>query len=61
MEIGPRKLKLIMQIDEVDNKMLSFYDSKPTIHIEKLTMKDLKRLLEAFSTVYEIFVKCSDM
>ena len=60
MKIGPRKLELLYKIGAVDDKLLAFYDSKPKMHLEKLTMKDLKRLLEAFSAVYEIFVKCSN-
>ena len=60
MKIGPRKLELLNKIGAVDDKLLAFYDSKPKMHLEKLTMKDLKRLLEAFSAVYEIFAKCSD-
>lgn len=60
MKIGPRKLELLNKIGAVDDKLLAFYDSKPKMHLEKLTMKDLKRLFDAFSTVYEIFVKCSD-
>ena len=61
MKIGPRKLELLYKIGAVDDKLLAFYDSKPKMHLEKLTMKDLKRLLEAFNTVYELFAKCSDV
>lgn len=60
MKIGPRKIKLLKQIKDVDDELLAFFDDKPNVHIEKLTMKDLRNLLEAFNTVYELFVKCSD-
>lgn len=60
MKIGPRKLKLLHQIKDVDNKMLAFCNNKPIIHLENLTMKDLRKLLEAFNTVYELFIKCSN-
>lgn len=60
MKIGPRKLKMLKQIKDVDNKLLAFTYDKPIVHLENLTMKDLRKLLEAFNTAYELFVKCSD-
>lgn len=60
MKIGPRKLELLRQLKAVDNKLLTFCDNKPNMHMENLTMKDLRKLLEAFNTVHELFVKCSD-
>lgn len=59
-KIGPRKLKLIQQLDIADKKCLAFFNSNPNIHIEKLTMKELQSLIDAFNMMYELSKKCSN-
>lgn len=55
-----RKIDILRKIKDVDDKMLEFTKTNPKIHPDKLTCKDLQRLLEAFKTVYELFDKCAD-
>ena len=59
-KIGPRKTKLIRQLDIADKRCLAFFHSNPKIHIEKLTMKELQSLIDALNTMYELSKKCSD-
>ena len=56
-----RKIDLLKKISNVDDKLLDLCDRKKyKLHPEKLTYKDLNRLLNAFKTVYELFYKCAD-
>ena len=60
VKIGPRKLKLIQQLNIADKRCLAFFNSNPNIHVEKLTMKELQSLIDAFNMIYELSKKCSD-
>ncbi len=60
VKIGPRKLKLIQQLDIADKRCLALFNSNPNIHVEKLTMKELQSLIDAFNMIYELSKKCSD-
>lgn len=53
-----RKIDLIDRVAMIDNKILALTNSDRKMHPEMLTCKDLKRLKEAFDTVYELFDKC---
>ena len=56
-----RKIDVIRKISDEDKKLLGLCDNKKyMLHPEKLTMKDLKRLLDAFKTMYELFYKCAE-
>ncbi len=55
------KKELLMQIADVDDKMLRWAGKKPKMDPLKLKKAELERLLEAMSTLYELFTKCSDM
>lgn len=51
------KKEILLQIGDVDNKMLAFCNAKPQIHPERLTVNELKQLLKAFETIYDLFEK----
>lgn len=53
-----RKNDLIERTFKTDNKLLDLNNSGRKMHLETLTCKDLKRLNEAFETIYELFDKC---
>ena len=56
-----RKIDILRKIDVVDRKMLDLCNNKKRkMHPDRLTCRDLQRLLEAFKTVYELFDKCAD-
>ena len=53
------KLELLEKLNEADRKLLDFYNTKPRLHAEALTNKELTDLIKAFETVYELGVKSS--
>ena len=53
-----RKIDLIERVAMADEKILALSNSGRKMHPEMLTCKDLKRLKEAFDTVYELYDKC---
>ena len=53
------KNDILNEINKVDSQLLKFADSKPKLDPNKLTVKELTELLEAFKTVYKLFKKCS--
>lgn len=53
-----RKIDLLVQTKEIDDKILALCNSGRKIHPEMLTCKDLMRLNKAFDTVYELYDKC---
>ena len=53
------KLELLEKLNEADRKLLDFYNTKPLLHPEVLTNKELTDLIKAFETVYELGVKSS--
>ena len=55
------KMQLLKKIGEVNDKILNWADKKPKMEPLKLKKAELERLLDATSTLYELYVKCSDM
>ena len=55
------KKEILLQIKDVDDRLLSFYDKKPKLDPLKLKKVELERLLDAFETIEELFRKCSDV
>lgn len=53
-----RKIDLLKRVAKADEKILALSNSGRKMHPEMLTCKDLKRLKEAFDTVYELYDKC---
>ena len=53
------KLELLEKLNEADRKLLDFYNTKPRLHPEVLTNKELTDLIKAFETVYGFSVKAS--
>ena len=53
------KLELLEKLKEADRKLLDFYNTKPRLHPEVLTNKELTDLIKAFETIYELSVKAS--
>lgn len=53
-----RKIDLIERVSKEDDKLLKLTSGGAKFEPWKLTCKDLKRLLEAFKTLNEIFSKC---
>ena len=53
-----RKRDLLEQANKVDNDILALTKSGRKMYPETLTCKDLKRLIKAFDTIYELFDKC---
>lgn len=55
------KKELLMQIKDMDDKLLAFYNTKPQLHPERLSVNELKRLLRAFETVYTLSVRSTNL
>lgn len=55
------KAQILKKISDVDDKLLDFCDKKPKLDPLKLKKVELKRLMDAFETVYELFEKCSNI
>ncbi len=55
------KAQIIKKIWDVDEKLLDFFDKKPKLDPLKLKKVELERLMEAYKTFYELFLKCSDI
>ena len=55
------KAQICKKISEVDDKLLDFFDKKPKLDPLKLKKAELERLMEAYETFYELFLKCSDI
>lgn len=53
-----RKIDLLERVKRIDDSILDLTKSGRKMHPEALTCKDLKRLIEAFNTIYELFDKC---
>lgn len=53
-----RKIDLLDRVMKIDNKILALSNSGRKMYPETLTCKDLRRLIKAFDTVYELFDKC---
>ena len=53
-----RKIDLLKLVNVTDKQILALTNSGRVMHPEKLTCKDLKRLIGAFETIYELFDKC---
>ena len=53
-----RKIDLLDRVSKIDGKILAISNSGRKMHPETLTCKDLRRLEEAFNTIYELFDKC---
>lgn len=53
-----RKIDLLERVNKIDADILALTKSGRKMHPETLTCKDLKRLIKAFETVYELFDKC---
>ena len=55
------KMQILKKIGEVDDQLLCWADKKPKMYPLKLKKAELERLLEATSTIYELYTKCSDV
>ena len=55
------KAQILKKISAVDSKLLDFNDKKPKLDFLKLKKAELERLMEAYETFYELFLKCSDI
>ena len=55
------KLQILEKIGEVDDRLLAFCDMKPKINPMNLKKVELERILDAFKTIEELFIKCSDV
>ena len=55
------KMQILKKISKVDDQILRWADKKPKMDPFKLKKAELERLLEATSTLYELYIKCSDM
>lgn len=55
------KMQILKKISKVDDQLLRWFDKKPKMDPLKLKKAELERLLEAMSTLYELFTKCSDV
>ena len=55
------KMQILKKIGEVDDQILRWADKKPKMDPLKLKKTELERLLEATSTLYELYTKCSDV
>ena len=53
-----RKIDLLERAKRIDDSILALSKSGRKMHPEMLTCKDLKRLIKAFDTIYELFDKC---
>ncbi len=53
-----KKIDLLDRANKIDNKILALTKSGRKMYPETLTCKDLKRLIDAFDTIYELFDKC---
>ena len=53
-----RKIDLLDRVNKIDKKILALSNSGRKMYPETLTCKDLKRLIKAFDTIYELFYKC---
>lgn len=53
-----RKIDLLDRAAKVDADILALSKSGRKMYPETLTCKDLKRLIKAFDTIYELFDKC---
>ena len=51
------KTQILQRISEIDDKLLEFYNEKPKINPMKLKKAELIELLDAFETIYELFVE----
>ena len=57
------KTQILQRISEIDDKLLEFYNEKPqncsTVIINPMKLKkaELIELLDAFETLYELFVE----
>ena len=54
------KKEILLQIKDVDDRLLLFCDKKLKLNPLKLKKVELERLLDAFETIEELFRKCSD-
>lgn len=53
-----RKIDLLDRSYKMDKKILALTNSGRIMYPETLTCKDLKRLIKALDTIYELFDKC---
>lgn len=53
-----RKIDLLDRVAKADEKILALSNSGRKMYPETLTCKDLRRLENAFNTIYELFDKC---
>jgi len=53
-----RKRDLVDRALKVDSDILALTKSGRKMYPETLTCKDLKQLINAFDTIYELFDKC---
>ena len=53
------KKELLLRIGKVDDEILEFTKTKPKLHPEFLTNKELKEVLEAFKTILLYFKKAA--
>ena len=53
-----RKRDLLERALKADNDILALTKSGRKMYPEALTCKDLKQLIKAFDTIYELFDKC---
>lgn len=53
-----RKIDLLDRTYKIDKRILALSNSGRKMYPETLTCKDLKRLIKALDTIYELFDKC---